>query len=102
MSEVVHPAMTLDDVVHQRVRLGILTILNETTTASFTFLRDALNQSGGNLSQHLGVLERHQLVNISKEFRSNKPQTTARITSKGRRATEAELATLRQLSLLPS
>ncbi|MDP3971414.1 MAG: transcriptional regulator [Candidatus Nanopelagicales bacterium] len=102
MSNVVHPAMTLDDVVHQRVRLGILTILNETTTASFTFLRDALSQSGGNLSQHLGVLERHQFVKIAKEFRSNKPHTTVRITPAGRRATEAELAALRQLSSPPS
>ena len=47
----------LDDVVHQRTRLGVLTILAEVDSAAFTYLRDELGLSDGNLSRHLRVLE---------------------------------------------
>ena len=52
-----HPALQLDDVVHQRVRLGILAVLAEAKRADFGFLRDALDLSDGNLSRHIQVLE---------------------------------------------
>ena len=48
---------TLDETVHQRTRLGILTMLAEVGSASFTHLRDTLGLSDGNLSRHLRVLE---------------------------------------------
>lgn len=50
-----HPASGLDDIVHQRVRLGILTIAHEARRVEFSFLRTNLELSAGNLSQHLGV-----------------------------------------------
>jgi Winged helix DNA-binding domain len=52
-----HPPSGLDDTVHQRVRLGILTIAHEARRVEFSYLRDNLELTAGNLSQHLGVLE---------------------------------------------
>jgi winged helix DNA-binding protein len=48
----------LDNVVHQRVRLGILTVLNEAERADFAFLRDTLELTDGNLSSNRQVLSR--------------------------------------------
>ena len=53
-----HPANGLDDVVHQRVRLGILTVAHEARQVEFGFLRTSLGLTAGNLSQHLSVLEK--------------------------------------------
>ena len=61
-----HPATGLDDVVHQRVRLGILTIAHEARRVEFGFLRTQLELTGGNLSQHLGVLESAGLIEVEK------------------------------------
>ena len=58
----------LDEVVHQRTRLGVLTILAEVKSASFTYLRDELDLSDGNLSRHLRVLEDAGLVSITKSL----------------------------------
>ena len=52
-----HPSLKLDDTVHQRVRLGILAVLEEAKRADFSYLRDALDLSDGNLSRHIQVLE---------------------------------------------
>ena len=52
-----HPSRQLDDLVHQRVRLGILAVLSEVRRADFVYLRDALDLTDGNLSRHLHVLE---------------------------------------------
>ena len=48
-----HPANGLDDVVHQRVRLGILTVAHEARQVEFGYLRTSLGLTAGNLSQHL-------------------------------------------------
>ena len=57
-----HPVSGLDDVVHQRVRLGILAVAHEARRVEFGFLRETLGLTAGNLSQHLAVLERAGLV----------------------------------------
>ena len=51
-----HPTAELDETVHQRVRLGILAILSEADKATFTYLRNALEVTDGNLSTHVAVL----------------------------------------------
>ena len=48
-----HPALGLDDVVHQRTRLGILAVLAEATEADFIYLRKVLGLTDGNLGRHL-------------------------------------------------
>ena len=91
-----HPTNGLDDTVHQRHRLGILTITAE-ARAGFGYLRDTLGLTPGNLSRHLTVLEAAGLVQVDKGYEGRRPRTWVRITGKGRAALAAELAALTEL-----
>ncbi len=92
-----HPTAGIDDTVHQRHRLGILTITAEAQRADFGQLRAALGLTAGNLSRHLAVLEEAELVQVEKGYEGRRPRTWVRITSRGRKALAAELATLTEL-----
>lgn len=92
-----HPSQRLDDVVHQRVRLGILAVLTEADQADFAFLKEALGLTDGNLSRHLQVLEDAGFVHITKTFEGRRPRTWVEATRPGRAAFAAELAALREL-----
>lgn len=85
----------LDDVVHQRVRLGILGVLMEATRADFRFLRDNLELTDGNLSRHLQVLEQAGYVQIDKVFEGKRPRTWVSATELGRDAFNAEITALK-------
>jgi DNA-binding MarR family transcriptional regulator len=91
------PTNGLDDVVHQRHRLGILTITAEARQAEFAYLREALGLTAGNLSRHLSVLEEAGLVDVEKGYKGRRPRTWVRITSRGRSALAAELDVLARL-----
>ncbi|MGI9119760.1 MAG: winged helix-turn-helix domain-containing protein [Acidimicrobiales bacterium] len=97
MSSPEHPVQRLDDIVHQRVRLGILAVLSEADRADFTYLRNALGLTDGNLSRHLSVLEEAGLVEVRKIFEAKKPRTWVKPTSDGRAALATEVAALREL-----
>jgi DNA-binding MarR family transcriptional regulator len=92
-----HPTKGLDETVHQRHRLGILTITAEAQRAEFGYLRDALGLTPGNLSKHLTVLEQAGLIEVEKGYAGRRPRTWVRITASGRAALAAELATLTEL-----
>jgi len=92
-----HPALALDEIVHQRVRLGILVMLSEAAEYSFTTVRDQLELTDGNLSRHLVVLEGAGLVELRKGYEDRRPRTWLRLTRRGRAALHAEIATLEQL-----
>jgi DNA-binding MarR family transcriptional regulator len=92
-----HPSLRLDDTVHQRVRLGILAVLREAKRADFSYLRDALDLSDGNLSRHIQVLEEAGLVRVEKGFEGRRPRTWVSATRAGRAALTAELDALRDL-----
>jgi DNA-binding MarR family transcriptional regulator len=92
-----HPTRALDDVVHHRTRLGILAVLREVDQAEFGYLRDALGLSDGNLSRHLRTLEAAGHLHIRKGYQDKRPRTWLRLTAKGTRALDQELATLRSL-----
>jgi DNA-binding MarR family transcriptional regulator len=94
---VTHPALQLDDVVHQRVRLGILAVLAEAKRADFGYLRDALDLSDGNLSRHIQVLQEADLVSVEKGYEGRRPRTWVSATRRGRSALDAELRSLREL-----
>ncbi len=83
--------------MHQRHRLGILTITAEAKGADFGYLRDALGLTPGNLSRHLTVLEEAGLVQVSKGHEGRRPRTWVEITRKGRSALAAELAALTEV-----
>jgi DNA-binding MarR family transcriptional regulator len=92
-----HPTNDLDDTVHQRHRLGILTIAAEVERAEFGYLKDALALTAGNLSRHLTVLEAAELVYVEKGYDGRRPKTWVRITREGREALDAEIRALREL-----
>ena len=92
-----HPTKDLDETVHQRHRLGILTITAEAQRADFGYLREALGLTPGNLSKHLTVLEQAGLIEMEKGYACRRPRTWVRITAAGRAALAAELATLTEL-----
>lgn len=92
-----HPINGLDEVVHQRVRLGILAVLAEARRADFAFLRNSLELSDGNLARHLQVLEAAGFVAIEKTFEGKRPRTWVRATPEGGRAFQAEVASLEAL-----
>ena len=92
-----HPANGLDDIVHQRVRLGILTIAHEARRVEFSYLRSNLELTAGNLSQHLGVLENAGLVSIEKGYAGKRARTWITLTKTGQAALAAEIAQLKLL-----
>jgi len=92
-----HPANGLDDIVHQRVRLGILAVAHEARTVEFGFLQSTLQLTAGNLGQHLTVLEKAELVRIDKGYEGKRPRTWVTLTPAGQTALRAEIAHLKQL-----
>ncbi|MEU8296551.1 transcriptional regulator [Micromonospora sp. NPDC048909] len=92
-----HPTNGLSDVVHQRHRLGILTIAAESERVEVAYLRDTLELTAGNLSRHLAVLEEAGLIQIERGYHGRRPKTWIRITRQGQEALAAEIAALQQL-----
>ena len=92
-----HPTNGLDDVVHQKHRLGILTVAAESKRVEFGYLRDALELTAGNLSRHITVLEEAELVQVEKGYDGKRPKTWVSITTEGRQALDQEIAALRTL-----
>ena len=92
-----HPTRSLSEVVHQRHRLGVLTIAREVDQVEFGYLRDTLDLTAGNLSRHLTVLEEAGLVAITKGYAGRRPRTWVRLTDAGRTALDEELQALRRL-----
>lgn len=87
----------IDDVIHGRLRLGIMAYLASAETADFNELKSMLQATQGNLSVHLRKLEEAGYVEIEKAFRARKPLTRIRITTKGRAAFTAYLDAMSKL-----
>ena len=87
----------IDDVIHGRLRLGVMAYLADAEAAEFTELKHALSATQGNLSIHLRKLEEAGYVAIDKSFLDRKPLTRARMTPKGRKAFADYLAALGKL-----
>lgn len=92
-----HPTSRLDDVVHQRARLGVLALLAPADDVEFGFLKESLGLTDGNLSRHLQVLEDAGYLEIKKSFEGKRPKTRVAITRTGREALEQEMKALREL-----
>jgi DNA-binding MarR family transcriptional regulator len=93
----VHPSIRLDNAVHQRTRLGILSVLAGAARADFAFLRDTLQLTDGNLSRNLSVLESAGYVSVQKTFEGRRSRTWLAITPAGRQALAAEVQALREI-----
>jgi len=81
----------LDKVIHERMRLGIISALAANDKLSFTELKNLLATSDGNISVHARKLEEAGYVTLEKSFRGRIPLTEYAITSDGRRALERYL-----------
>ena len=87
----------LDEVVHGRLRLGIMAYLAHAEAADFNALKAALKATQGNLSIHLRKLEEAGYIAIDKSFLNRKPLTRARLTEAGRKALKTYLDALSKL-----
>jgi DNA-binding MarR family transcriptional regulator len=76
----------IDEVIHGRLRLGIMARLADAEAADFNELKALLKATQGNLSMHLRKLEDAGYIAIDKSFLNRRPLTRARITAKGRKA----------------
>ncbi|HYD14022.1 MAG TPA: transcriptional regulator [Allosphingosinicella sp.] len=81
----------LDDVIHGRIRLGVVAYLSAVESALFGELRDQVGATDGNLSAHLRKLEDAGYVRAEKSFVNRKPQTRLSLTAEGRKAWRAWL-----------
>ena len=92
-----HPALELDDAVHQKTRLALLTVLDEAGRADFPYLKRVLGITDGNLGRHLDVLAQQELIEVTKGYEGRRPRTWAAIAPKGRQALAAEMKILAAL-----
>ncbi|MBX3293184.1 MAG: transcriptional regulator [Acidobacteria bacterium] len=81
----------LDKVIHERLRLGIVSALAANAKLSFNDLKQLLDTSDGNLSVHARKLEDAGYITVKKSFTDRVPLTEYKITAAGRRALEKYL-----------
>ena len=81
----------LDRLIHERMRLGIVSALAVNDSLSFNELKDMLGATDGNLSVHARRLEEAEYVECRKSFEGRVPRTEFRLTPLGRRALERYL-----------
>ena len=91
-------ASALDDVIHGKLRLGIMAYLSAVSEASFTELKQKTDASDGNLSVHMRKLEEAGYISVEKSFVDRRPRTTLKLTVAGRKAWIAYLDELRNLT----
>jgi DNA-binding MarR family transcriptional regulator len=88
----------LDRVIHERARLSVLTsLIVHPKGLRFGVLKQLCGLTDGNLSRHVRVLQAAKLIEITKGFDGNRPQTFCRITAEGRRRYVEYLAVLEQV-----
>ncbi len=87
----------IDDVLHSRIRTAIMAVLITVDEADFTFIRDKIKATDGNLSVHIRKLEDNGYVKVTKKFVNRKPVSTYALTEKGKNAFEEYIAKLESL-----
>jgi DNA-binding transcriptional ArsR family regulator len=81
----------LDRLIHERLRLGIVSALAVNDSLSFSDLKKLMNTTDGNLSVHARKLEEAEYIACTKSFEGRMPKTQYRLTALGRRALERYL-----------
>jgi DNA-binding MarR family transcriptional regulator len=87
----------LDQLIHERLRLGIVCTLAMHDALTFTELRDLLQTTDGNLSVQARRLEEAGYITCVKRFEGRKPKTTYKLTARGRTALEDYLEVLSEM-----
>ena len=89
--------LELDRLIHERLRLGIISALAVNDRLTFNDLKRLLDTTDGNLSVHARKLEDAQYIVVEKSFAGRVPRTEYRVTAAGRRALEKYLAHMEAL-----
>ena len=86
-----HTAHAIDRVIHERLRLGIISALAANESLTFNELKHMVKTTDGNLSVHARKLEDAGYINCSKSFQGRTPKTEYKLSAVGRRALERYL-----------
>jgi len=92
-----HEATNLDRVIHERMRLAIVSALAVNDTLTFNDLKRLLDTTDGNLSVHARKLEDAHYITCEKSFEGRMPKTEFRLTAAGRKAFEKYIAHMEAL-----
>ena len=87
-----HPAPGLDRLIHERLRLGIVSALAANESLTFNDLKSLMNTTDGNLSVHARKLEDAGYIAVTKSFEDRLPKTEYKLTTAGQRALESYLS----------
>ena len=96
-----HSYQQLDDIIHSRIRLAVMSLLVTVEEAEFTHLRDSVGATDGNLSIHLTKLEEAGYIRVKKQFIDKKPRSSYALTQNGRKAFETYVERLAALIKRP-
>ncbi len=91
------PFLQLDRIIHEKGRLGIMSLLAATAELSFTDIRNSLGMTDGNLTTHIRTLQEAGYVAVTKAFQNNRPLTTCSLTEPGRKAFSQYIGLLEQI-----
>jgi DNA-binding HxlR family transcriptional regulator len=83
--------LALDRLIHERMRLGIVSALAVNASLTFNDLKTLMKTTDGNLSVHARKLEEAEYISCTKSFEGRVPRTEYRLTTAGRRALERYL-----------
>lgn len=87
----------IDEVIHSRIRLAIMSALIASEAMEFTALRDLIKATDGNLSANLKKLEDAGYISVRKEFINRKPASSYSLTENGKTAFAAYIENLERL-----
>lgn len=91
------PIQELDPIIHERIRLGIVSALAVNDRLSFNELKSILQTTDGNLSVHARKLEEAGYVECDKHFEGRMPKTDYRLSAAGRRALQKYLDRMEEI-----
>jgi DNA-binding MarR family transcriptional regulator len=91
----------LDELLLNRIRLGIMSLLISVKEADFNWLKDELQCTAGNLSVQIQKLKEAGYIDIKKSFKNNYPLTTCKITKKGIQAFDTHFENLKSYNVKP-
>jgi DNA-binding transcriptional ArsR family regulator len=86
----------IDRLVHEPARLAVMSLLYVLDSADFIFLMNQTDLTWGNLSAHISKLEDAGYVKVEKTFKGKRPNTTLKLTSRGRDAFRAYATKMKQ------
>jgi DNA-binding HxlR family transcriptional regulator len=96
-SKAKHSAPSLDRLIHERMRLGIVSALAANDSMTFNDLKNLMDTTDGNLSVHARKLEDGGYIACTKSFEGRLPKTEYKLTTAGKRALESYLSHMESL-----